>query len=81
MRDLIDLRGVMQGQAGYSNRLVQAGDTIIAIDGQYVEHQDIGFLHKVLKGDRMTAVSITLKRKNGAQYNIQVIIYVEMPRF
>ena len=60
--DLMDAQGLMQGQQGYHNKHVMPGDHIIAIDGVNVETKDIGFLHAAMRGNYMTAVSLTLRR-------------------
>lgn len=39
VRDLMDMRGLLQGHPRYSNYNVHVGDSIVAINGAYIEHQ------------------------------------------
>jgi C-terminal processing protease CtpA/Prc len=74
VRDLLGLNGKLQGEPGYSNPAVRAGDTLYAINGRYCEQQDMDFLHQALRGPRLTAVSLTFRRAGtGEKYNIRVL--------
>ena len=71
VRDLMDVNGRLQGEPGYSNREVLPGDVIVSIDKIGVEHEDIGFLHRQIRGERLTVVEIELRRGN-----VKFCIYV-----
>ena len=59
---LLDKHGVRQGQPGYGNIPVDRGDKLITIDGVRAECVDMKHLNRMLTGEYLTTVEITLSR-------------------
>jgi parallel beta-helix repeat protein len=60
--DLLDPNGVMQGEPGYSNPVILAGDRLVAIDGVEVEMMPIANVHALLRGPSGTKLRIDVVR-------------------
>ena len=60
--DLLDANGVMQGEPGYSNPMLQAGDRLVAIDGIQVEMMPIANVHALLRGAIGTKLQLDVAR-------------------
>jgi hypothetical protein len=48
--DVVDANMVRQGQAGYSNEQIMAGDLILSVDGRDVQNVSVAELHSMLRG-------------------------------
>jgi hypothetical protein len=71
---LLDKNGVRQGQPGYGNIPVDRGDKLISIDGVSAECVDMKHLHRMLTGEYLTTVEITLSRFDDPESHYTVIV-------
>jgi hypothetical protein len=76
---LQDKNGVRQGQPGYGNIPVDRGDKLISIDGVSAECVDMKHLHRMLTGEYLTTVEITLSRFDDPEshYTVTVLRHVK----
>lgn len=73
VEDLMDRNYILQGQQGYNNEIVKAGDKLICVDGKSVEHVNISGLHAVLGGEIHSLVELMFERASTLEhYSISV---------
>jgi len=72
--DLLDQEYVLQGQPGYANEPVRAGDMLLRVEGVAVSAGvDVQRLHELLAGSMHSMVELTFARsKGGEEYSIKV---------
>ena len=70
--DMCDVNGVMQGDRGYNNPAVLAGDRLLAVNGVAVEMQPIAEVHALLRGPTGTRLEMNLARGRQA-FSIRVM--------
>jgi len=70
--DMCDVNGVMQGDSGYNNPAVLAGDRLLAVNGVAVEMQPIAEVHALLRGPTGTRLEMNLARGRQA-FSIRVM--------
>lgn len=74
--DMCDGNGVMQGDEGYSNPAVMAGDRLISIDGVDVEMRPIQEVHALLRGPSGTKLQLRLARGRHA---FKIVVMRHLP--
>lgn len=69
--ELMDTRGVLQGEPGYSNAHVHKGDVLVQIDGVSATHLGIVGVKDALFGPPNSVVVLWFERSNGTQYQVR----------
>jgi hypothetical protein len=74
--DMCDVKGIMQGEEGYSNPAVLPGDRLIAIDGVPIEMRPIGEVHALLRGPSGSQLELELARGRHA---FKIVVMRHLP--
>ena len=70
---LMDLKGILQGQTGYGNALVEPGDRLVRVDGHSVEFGGFKSLQHLLGGELGSVVELAFSRNNNLQFTIRAL--------
>ena len=80
VRHLTDMNGVEQGQPGYTNPEIVAGDELISVDGHNCASMSVEGINRLLQGFAYTVVVLTLARKRAMFQTTGVVYSVRIMR-
>ena len=80
VRHLTDMNGVQQGQPGYNNPEIVAGDELISVDGHNCASMSLEGINRLLQGFAYTVVVLTLARKRAMFQTTGVVYSVRIMR-
>ena len=70
---LMDPKGILQGQTGYGNALVEPGDRLVRVDGHGIEFGGFKSLQHLLGGELGSVVELAFSRNNNHQFTIRAL--------
>ena len=68
--DIKDANGMSPGEEGYANEKIDAGDTVISVDGAIAQYIPNEVLHRLMQGPVDSTLSVELQRFDGTKYSV-----------
>jgi len=74
--ELMDSNGRLQGQPGYCNPFMAAGDVLFAINGVYLNTLPLGGVKDALFGPPNSTVKLHMRRHDGTSYDVVAMRHI-----
>jgi hypothetical protein len=68
--DIRDADGRSPGEEGYANAKIDAGDTVVSLDGAIAQYIPNEVLHRLMQGPVGSTLSLELQRFDGTKYSV-----------